>query len=73
MSMTEDTGLQYCVDLEEGHVTFDCGWVAPITDMYDEDGDYTLDLEEARAITVKVPNAFFNIYLENLEWPETFH
>ena len=48
--------FEYTICIEDGFVVFDCGFVAPITLMWDEDGELTLDWHEAVSIAFKHPS-----------------
>lgn len=57
MSDAADSGgFQYTIQLDSGHVLFDCGYVAPIAFMWDADGELTLDGREAVCLTFRHPS-----------------
>lgn len=68
-----DDELDFRIDWERMVVVFDCGYTTDIVDIYDEDGDYTLEPEDAEVITVRVPEAgYMNIYLDAYYGAELF-
>jgi len=52
----EGNAFGYTLLLDTGHVLFDCGLVAPISFMWDEDGELTLDPEEAASVAFRHPS-----------------
>lgn len=48
----------FTVDLDRGFIVYDCGHIVPISDMWDEDGDWTTDRDEADNIAWLPPGDY---------------
>lgn len=47
--------FNYSVNLEARCVVFDCGWIAPIVAMFDDEAEHTDEIEEVVYVGVKLP------------------
>ena len=54
--------FSFQIDLDEGFIKFDCGWYAQIYEMFDDEGDTTLEPSECVAFTVQLPEG--ELYVE---------
>jgi hypothetical protein len=52
----EDINLFEFTVLDTDHVAFDCGYFAPITHMWNDVGEPTLNREEAKTIAFALPS-----------------
>ena len=70
--MIGDDDVGFVIDLKTETCTFDGGFVCPITNILDRDGEETLDKDEAVFVIVKVPpeSWHLNVDLRQLrdEW-----
>lgn len=48
----------FTIKLDDGFVVYDCGYIARIEDMWDEDGDWTRNWREAERITWRPPGDY---------------
>lgn len=47
--------FNYSVNLEARCVVFDCGWIAPIVAMFDNEAEHTDEISEVVYVGVKLP------------------